>query len=182
MLGDDVELDLAGAALDGVAARTQPLARLREIVGLEAGAFPTECVRAARCRPPAPSAPASARSPTILRIDALGAPRASFARARLHARNREREATLPHGSARDREPHRVVGQWPRRPQPAPCARAPRATSRRRQCRRSWLHRSSSAHNRAAPWRRSNRRSPRRSRSRPARARRRRTSRRTATRR
>src|SRR5690606_17085546 len=45
-LGDDVELDLAGPALDRVAARAQPLAGEVQLALVEAGALPAERLRA----------------------------------------------------------------------------------------------------------------------------------------
>src|SRR4051812_48415498 len=45
--GDDVELHFARAALDRVAARTQPRARLLELVLREARAFPAQALRSA---------------------------------------------------------------------------------------------------------------------------------------
>src|SRR4029078_10497854 len=44
-LGDDVELDFAGPALDGIAARSQPIARLLELVARKTGRFPAEAAR-----------------------------------------------------------------------------------------------------------------------------------------
>src|SRR4029453_16332027 len=43
--GDDVALHLGGAALDGVGARAQPVARALELVRLEAGPLPAETLR-----------------------------------------------------------------------------------------------------------------------------------------
>src|SRR4051812_25419478 len=42
VLGDDIELHLAGAALDGVAARAQPVAGVLELVLVEARALPAQ--------------------------------------------------------------------------------------------------------------------------------------------
>src|SRR5262249_49159720 len=48
-LGDDVELDFAGAALDRHRARTQPAPRARELLGRKAFALPTQPLKAAYC-------------------------------------------------------------------------------------------------------------------------------------
>src|SRR5260221_1741870 len=107
---DDVQLDLAAAALDGVRARADPLARGSEVRFLEARPVPAEPVRA---RDADAELPASLLQVAHHDLEggALGTWLLPLAEALPQPLDGESEALDVHRRSRDVEPQRFVRQW-----------------------------------------------------------------------
>src|SRR5439155_21949958 len=99
-LGDDVELDLRGAALDRVAARAEPVARHLELLLRKARALPAERLRPQHLHHQLAAALVQLR-PVELEDRRLGAGLVAGLGAVAGARERQIEAGLVHLDLRD---------------------------------------------------------------------------------